>query len=257
MHEKFYLVNKKEGQTPLESLEVFRVKNKIPLDVPLTYAGRLDPMAEGLLILLSGENCKNKQKYLDLDKEYEFQVLFGFATDTYDILGKITKGNPLQTTKGYPLWKEELEKLIQENLKFFKGKIIQKYPMYSSKTVGGKPLFTYARENKEVEIPEREVFVKNIKYLKINKISNTNLLKKIENRIAKVKGDFRQKDILKIWNNVLNSDKTPKHFFIASFSVKCSSGTYVRSIANNLGEQIGIPSLAFYIKRTKIGKYRI
>jgi len=55
----------------------------------MTYAGRLDPLAEGLLLVLTGEECKNKEKYLGLDKEYEVDVLFGFATDTYDILGKV------------------------------------------------------------------------------------------------------------------------------------------------------------------------
>lgn len=251
MQKKFYLVNKKEGETPLESLEVFRIKNKIPLDIPMTYAGRLDPLASGLLIILSGEECKNKEKYLNLDKEYEFSVLFGFKTDTYDILGKvITEGNPMYT-------KEDLEKLIKRNLKYFKGKIIQKYPIYSSKTVAGKPLFTYARENTKVEIPEREVDVKNLKYLNLKKVSSKKLLKDIEIRINKVKGDFRQKEILHIWKKELNDEKMPKHFFVASFTAKVTSGTYVRTIANDLGDKISIPSLALSIKRTKIGKWSL
>ncbi len=271
MQKKFYLVNKKEGETPLESLEVFRIKNKIPFDIPMTYAGRLDPLASGLLIILSGEECKNKEKYLNLDKEYEFSVLFGFKTDTYDILGKVIEitpkalsGNlanvlPLQDTKSNPLQKEELEleKLIKKNLKYFKGKIIQKYPMYSSKTIDGKPLFAYARENKEVDIPEREVWVKSLKYLNLKKVSSKNLLQKIEKRINKVGGDFRQKEILKIWEKELNNEKMPKRFFIAFFKTRVSSGTYIRSIANMLGEKISIPSLTFSIKRTKVGKYSI
>ncbi|MDQ3244755.1 MAG: tRNA pseudouridine(55) synthase TruB, partial [bacterium] len=89
MVKSFYLLNKKEGETPLEALESFRVKAKIGKEVKMTYAGRLDPMASGLLIILAGEECKNKEKYLRLDKEYNFEVLFGFATDTYDILGKV------------------------------------------------------------------------------------------------------------------------------------------------------------------------
>jgi tRNA U55 pseudouridine synthase TruB len=49
----------------------------------------------------------------------------------------------------------------------------------------------------------------------------------------------------------------PKHFFVANFVARVSSGTYIRSIANMLGERISIPSLAFSIKRTKVGKYSI
>lgn len=251
MQRKFYLVNKKEGETPLESLEVFRIKNKITTDMPITYAGRLDPLASGLLLLLVGEECKKKDKYLNLDKEYEFSVLFGFKTDTYDILGKVLQIAP-KALSG-----EELEKLIKKNLKYFKGKIVQKYPMYSSKTVEGKPLFAYARESKAVEIPEREVMIKSLKYLNLRKISCKTILKNIENRINKVNGDFRQKEILKIWGKVLNDEKIPKHFFVASFKIKATSGTYVRTIANDLGDKISIPALAFSIKRTKVGKWSL
>ncbi|MBP9802800.1 MAG: hypothetical protein KBD14_00630 [Candidatus Pacebacteria bacterium] len=247
--QKFYLINKKIGETPLEALEVFRNKKKIDPQVPMTYAGRLDPMASGLLLILVGEECKNKEKYLGLDKEYEFQVLFGFSTDTYDILGKVTKVSPLQF-----FLKEDLEKLIKKILKNFKGKIIQKYPIYSSKTVDGKPLFTYARSEKDVEIPEREVNIKSLKFLNLKKVSSQKILKDIEGRIAKVKGDFRQKDILKIWQKNL---KKKNNFYIGYFKVRCSSGTYVRSIANTLGENIIMPTLAFNIKRVKVGKFKL
>jgi tRNA pseudouridine55 synthase len=255
MLKNLYLINKKLGETPLEALEVFRNKKKINKDIPMTYAGRLDPMASGLLILLAGEECKNKERYLNLDKEYEFQVLFGFSTDTYDILGKVLDSNILKNVRMSDIG--ILEKEIKKNLKYFKGKIVQKYPIYSSKTVAGKPLFSYARSGEEVDIPNREFNIKSLKYIKIKKISKDKLLQDIKIRISKVKGDFRQKEILKTWEKVLNSKDIPLYFFIASFSIKCSSGTYVRSISNALGSRIGIPALAYNINRLKIGKYKL
>lgn len=244
----FFVINKKEGETPLQCLESFRMKKKIDKDVPMTYAGRLDPMASGVLIILVGEECKNKERYLRLDKEYEFEVLFGFSTDTYDILGKICARKDLAQIK-------DLEKEIKKNLKFFKGKIVQKYPLYSSKTVAGKQLHEYARGGEEVEAPEHEVNVKSLKLLKIRKINSKTLLNNIEKRIAKVNGDFRQKEILKIWRQELGAEKMPKHFFCASFSARVSSGTYIRTISHELGTRLGIPALAFAIKRTKVGKF--
>ena len=244
---KLIILNKKEGQTPLECLESFRIKNKEYKDVPMTYAGRLDPMASGVLLILTGEECKNKEKYLKLNKEYEFEILFGFSTDTYDILGKvISNSNKI-------IQKNDLEKLIKENLKFFSGKFIQKYPMYSSKTVVGKQLFEYARMGEDVEIPSREVNVKSLKFLKIKKINSKKLLENIEKRIGKVKGDFRQKEILKIWEKNLKNKE--EQYFIAKFYIKCGSGTYVRSITNSLGEKVGVPSLALTIVRTRVGKW--
>lgn len=242
------VLNKKEGETPLEALEVFRRKNKKYKDAKMTYAGRLDPMASGVLILLADEEIKDKEKYLKLDKEYEFEVLFGFATDTYDILGKVKLARQDLASK------KELEKKIKENLKYFTGKFIQKYPIYSSKTVKGRQLFEYGREGKDVELPEREVFVKILRLKKIKKISSKKLLADIKKRIKKVKGDFRQKEILILWDKYIHTSML-KYYAVASFKIRCGSGTYVRGITHSIGEKMGIPALAFSIKRTKVGKF--
>lgn len=250
------ILNKKEGETPLYALESFRLKNKKYQDVSMTYAGRLDPMASGLLLILAGDKIKEKAKYLSLDKEYEFQVLFGFATDTYDILGKVLHSHILPNVRMSD--RRVLEQKIKKNLKDFRGHFVQEYPIYSSKTVEGKPLFQYGREGKDVKLPKREVHVQSLKFVNLRKINREKLLQNIEKRIKKVKGDFRQKEILSIWKKQLKKQrkKEKEQFCIGSFKVKCSSGTYVRSISHSLGEKMGIPSLAYSIKRTKIGKYK-
>ncbi len=254
---KIILLNKKEGETPLEALDNFRKENKEYKDsnkIRMTYAGRLDPMASGLLLILAGDKTKEKEKYLALDKEYEFEILFGFATDTYDILGKVVRSclTTLENTEVEPLY---FKKKITENLKFFTGKLIQKYPVYSSRTVGGRPLFEYARSGELVEIPDREVIVKSLKFLKLRKISAPKLLANIKKRIKRVKGDFRQEEIIKVWRQNLQNYQGGS-LVIAKFKIKCSSGTYVRSIANGLGEKMSMGALAFSIKRTKIGNYK-
>jgi tRNA pseudouridine55 synthase len=245
---KLIVLNKKEGVTPLFALEKFRKSNPKYLDESMTYAGRLDPMASGVLVILAGDEIKNKEKYLGLDKEYNFSVLFGFSTDTYDILGKIC------ASRNFNLSVKETTADIKNNLKYFERKLKQKYPIYSSKTVNGKPLFSYARNGEEVKIPEREIFIKNISLLKIRKINNKNLFLNIKKRITKVEGDFRQKEILKLWEASL---KKTQYYYIADFKINCGSGTYVRAIANSLGEKMKIPALAFSIKRTKLGKFRV
>jgi tRNA pseudouridine55 synthase len=112
--EKVLKLYKNLGETPLECLERFRVSNPEYANEKMTYAGRLDPMAEGLLIALVGEECKKKDEYLGLDKEYVFEVLFGFQSDTYDILG-------------IPKIAEKKDFEIQS----FVGKRVQEYPAYS------------------------------------------------------------------------------------------------------------------------------
>ncbi len=244
---KIIILNKKEGETPLQALESFRLKHKAYKDTKMTYAGRLDPMASGILLVLLGEETKNKEKYLALDKEYNFQILFGLATDTYDILGKITSSYTKIISE------HKLKKSLKKEIKNFTGHINQKYPIYSSKTVKGKPLFTYARAGEEVDIPERKIFIKKLKLEKISIINNKKLLANVEKRIKKVKGDFRQEEILKTWKKSLQNG-APK-FFLADLRIKCSSGTYVRAISDGIGKNIGIPALAFWIKRTRVGRY--
>lgn len=245
---KLIILNKKEGITPLKTLDIFRSKNKEYQKVKMTYAGRLDPLARGVLLVLIGEEVKEKEKYLNLDKEYEFEILFGFATDTYDILGKVLNNSESKIIE------YELVKKIKKELKNFTGEFKQKYPMYSSKAVKGKPLFFYARNFKKVKIPYRKVKVKSLKFFKIRKINNKKLLTNIQKRIKKVEGDFRQIEILKIWHKKLLKEN---NFYLGKFKIKCSSGTYVRGIADSLGKKMKIPSLAYSIKRTRVGKYML
>jgi len=251
---KVIILHKKEGETPLKALEDFKKKNPQYKDVSMTYAGRLDPMASGILLILAGTKIKDKEKYLALDKEYNFSVLFGFSTDTYDILGKVSEVGD-DAKKQYPLTKN-IEIEIQKNLKYFKGSLKQEYPIYSSKTVNGKPLFSYARSGQSVKIPSKNIIIKKLFLNKIKKTDSQKLFLQIEKRINKVVGDFRQKEILKIWKQKLLSKKAPDSFYVADFNIKCSSGTYVRQIANSLGKKMNIPALAFFINRTKIGKYK-
>ena len=84
---KYAVVEKKVGETPLHALEAFRAQHQELFEVPLTYAGRLDPMAEGKMLILIGEECKNQDAYRGLDKEYEIEVLLDAGSDTGDVLG--------------------------------------------------------------------------------------------------------------------------------------------------------------------------
>ena len=84
-----HLVNKKEGETPLAALE--RLCRDHGIYEKVTYAGRLDPMASGLLLVLSGDDVYKKDSMLEHTKTYDFTILLGVATDTGDILGKVTE----------------------------------------------------------------------------------------------------------------------------------------------------------------------
>jgi tRNA pseudouridine55 synthase len=244
---------KKLGDTPLTCIERFRAEHPEYNGVALSYAGRLDPMAEGVLLVLVGEENKRREEYLKLPKVYEVQVLFGFATDTYDILGLVT-ARP-------NMWKgseEEFQDTISKTLPQFLGKFMQQYPPYSSKPVQGKPLFQWAREGKlyEIQIPSHEVEVYNIELLTMQNITGEALEELISQQISSVEGDFRQEEIVKSWQKILATCRD-ENFPVVTLRIECSSGTYVRGIAHELGKLLGTNAIAFHILRTQVGEFNL
>lgn len=232
------------GFTPLEIAEKFKEKNQEYKDKTVSYAGRLDPMAEGILVLLIGEENKNRDEYLKLKKTYEAEIVFGISTDTFDSLGLIENVNLKEVSK------EEIEK----GLETFSGKQKQLYPPYSSKAVNGKSLFWWARNNKlnEIEIPERDIEIYSIDLVIFESISLEKLVNRIVENIKSVKGDFRQKEIIEKWEN-LNKTNRNKNLIKIKIKVSCSTGTYVRRLAQDLGEKLEAGAFALSITRTGVG----
>ena len=237
------------GETPRERLERLRIQKPEYSEEVLSYAGRLDPMAEGVLLCLVGPANKRREAYLDLSKEYTFDVLFGFSTDTYDILGRVIETGPLHGVR---------HKQVAKALNEFRGEISQEYPPYSSKTVEGKSLFAWARSNAlaQIVLPHHTITVFEIALKAMYKVPEPTLLSYIETNVEKVQGDFRQEEIIRTWRQYLRRDGK-REFPCATVQISCSSGTYARSIAHGIGMELKVPSLALRIMRTKVGDYSI
>jgi len=239
---------KERGETPLECVQRFREKfpeydQKKPLDrekVKWTYMGRLDPLAEGVLLVASGEDVYKKEEFLGLDKKYEFVALFGFTTDTYDILGKVFKVHKVESLKEMDLIKI---------CKLYEGERDQKYPKYSSKMLSLK--------NKDEEVPPKKVTIHKIQFHGIDQLNSKELFGRLLMDIGKVKGDFRQNEILILWRQMLLDSGGSADYFLGKFSAHVSSGTYIRSIVNDFGNTLGFGATTLSIKRTRVGEYRV
>lgn len=236
---KVWLLSKRVGETPLEALNRLRLIKPTLQKTKLTYAGRLDPLASGLLLVLSGEDCKLKDNYLGLTKTYEVEILFGVATDSHDLLGKITETKLIK-----PGEVRELKKNLKTLLPSLVGKSYQEYPQYSTPKIAGKKQF-----GKEIEI----LMVEEKEW---RKITASKLATIVPKRINLVTGDFRQPAIIKKWTNFLrkNSDQT---FYGVKLKIKATAGTYVRLLAHNLGKDLKVPALAYSIHRTAVGRYHL
>lgn len=238
---------KPEAMTPLMVITKFKKKFPQYSKEKISVAGRLDPMASGLLLLLIGDANKKRTHLQSLDKVYDFTLLLGVTTDTYDILGEITsiaKSPRILSSKQ-----------LTSYLTTFIGTSQQAYPPYSSMHVMGKPLFYWAREGnlKKITIPTKKITITSLDFLSSSVVTKLELVEDIKKRIKKVTGDFRQKEVEEKWKE--SSSLLPEKLELISLRAEVSSGTYIRSLCNELGKLIGSGGLAYSIERTSCGDY--
>ncbi len=256
MH-KYITLEKAVGETPLSSAEAYRKEHPELDGVSMAYAGRLDPMASGKLLILLGDECKNQTNYHSLDKEYEFSVLFGIESDSLDVLGRLMSCTETTAT-------ESDFNLITKSLV---GNIELPYPRFSSKTVQGKPLHTWTMEGRlhEIEIPTKSSTVYSLDFIKTGTISRAELARQARQKIDTIPpvtelrkalgNDFRRVDVRADWENIASDSSLPDSYTIATFSCIASSGTYMRTLASIIAKKANTCGLAWHIHRTKIGVY--
>ncbi len=116
--------------------------------IKVGHAGTLDPLATGLLLICTGKETKKISDYQDMKKTYKGTFKFGETTPSYDLETKVNKI--------YKYDHIEINKLI-ESSKNFIGKILQKPPIFSAIKKNGIRSYKYARENKTIELKDREI----------------------------------------------------------------------------------------------------
>jgi len=253
----YLTIEKAVGETPLVALERLRTRANISKDIPLAYAGRLDPMASGKLLILVGDTCKVQEQYHNLDKEYEFEILLDVHSDTSDVLGIISSNRKMEALD---------EDTIREIVHSLRGDITLPYPHYSSKTVRGKPLHTWTLEGRlsEIEIPTKKSTIHKLTYLGSKTLTASELYRTVKEKIETIPpvtderkalgADFRRVDVRAGWKSLYESNPHTD-FHLLRFRCIASSGTYMRSLAEVIGEKLGTKALTYSIHRTKIGRY--
>lgn len=151
------VVNKKKNMT---SRDVVNEISHLLGIKKIGHTGTLDPIAEGVLVLTIGKATKLGEILTSSSKEYIATVEIGKLTDTLDITGKILKQK--ECTK-----KIDYQKLLES----FHKTYMQEVPLYSAVKVMGKKLYQYAREEKEVILPKKEVTIERISLLEQNQHS--------------------------------------------------------------------------------------
>ncbi len=253
---KTYLIHKELGETPLEALLRLRAHFKIAPSVPMTYAGRLDPAAEGVLIILAGEECKNKLAYTGLPKTYVAEIVLGIATDTFDLLGIPKSASGEKATEMTVETTGKLFIQAEEWLKAHIGTFTQKYPPYSSKTVCGEQLHAQAKKGKIPELPTHEVTLHAYADVSVRPKKREQILARVMELTQKVTGDFRQAEIGETWKKL--GETLPEQLPVLKVTIDVGSGFYVRQLAEDLGRALGTGACLYSLLRTKInGRYSL
>jgi len=139
------LVNKPRGVTSHDVVQVLRRKLALRR---IGHTGTLDPMAEGLLVLLIGRATKFQQSFQAHGKTYEATVTFGLQTDTGD-----ADGRPVRTAAVPPLQ----EPRVRQVLASLEGTLVQTPPAFSAVKVHGRPAYWWARRRQPVVLASRSV----------------------------------------------------------------------------------------------------
>lgn len=230
--EGIVLFNKPKNYTSYQVVEFFKKRTKKKVG----HGGTLDPLAEGLLILGIGEYTKELNKFLkESIKTYIAEIVLGARSTTYDREGKIYPNDELIN---YP----NIDR-IKEVINSFIGEIEQIPPPFSAVKIKGKPAYLLARKGEKVELKPRKVKIYDIKILEIT-LNNANL-------------ETKQHETF-INNNIrVDSCLNPREFVVLRIEVTCSSGTYIRSLANDIGEKLGCGGYLNDLKRTRINEFKV
>ncbi|MGB8066066.1 MAG: tRNA pseudouridine(55) synthase TruB [Candidatus Sulfotelmatobacter sp.] len=169
------------------------------------HLGTLDPMATGVLPLVTGSFTRLAQFYVASEKTYEGVIRFGFSTDTYD-----AEGDPTSEPQSVNLSREELEAHAAK----FRGVIEQVPPPFSAKKIKGVPAYKLARKHKEIVLQPVQVEIKEFEILTVE------------------------------------ADR-------ASFRARVASGTYMRSVAHDLGQLLGCGAHLESLRRTSVAEFTL
>lgn len=200
------LVDKPKGITSFDVIRRLRRELNIR---KMGHAGTLDPLASGLMIIGIGAGTKELPRHLKLPKTYDVHVLFGERRATGDMEGEILEEKEVSGLT---------ERKVAEALETMIGKLELPVPAYSAVKQGGVRLYKKARQGKKVEVPIREMEVRNATLLGFQTLDD-------------------------------------RAIALVTFDV--ASGVYVRSLAEELGRRLGYPATVKDLRRTKIGDFDV
>lgn len=226
-------LNKPQGLT---SHDVVSQVRKILGERRVGHAGTLDPMATGVLIVGVGQATRLLGHITQDTKTYTARISFGYETTTYDAEGEVISSAVPHQELFSPVF-------AQETLTSFEGTQMQTPPAYSAISKGGVRAYELARAGQHVELDAREICVYAASLLSIEKGKELGNLADTQTRTALDPG------------KKIDLSCSAKVSWNVSFTV--SKGTYIRSLAHDIGKRVGCPAYLSALTRTKAGVVKL
>lgn len=148
------ILNKPAGPTSAACLNDIKHRLK---QYKIGHCGTLDPMAQGVLLVLLGHGTKLAPYLTGGTKTYSGTFRLGITTDTYDIQGEVVKECPVDVTV------DDVENAIL----YWKELTEQEVPAYSAAKHEGKPLYALAREGRETPVKIKPIVISHVEVLDV------------------------------------------------------------------------------------------
>lgn len=209
----------------------------------MVYAGRLDPMAEGVLLVLTGDDRHALPAHLGHDKDYVARFCFGVRSDTHDALGRLSVGTA-----------PDLAQCVA-HVATLAGTHTLPLPAWSAYKVRGKPLHTWAAAGRlaEIDVPTRRMEVRAARVCAAGVVPAAEVAAEVAGRVARVAGAFRQEAVMADWAAVADRGGS---FVWVEAELTVDAGVYVRALAEAVGQAVGCGALLLTLRRTRVGPYR-
>jgi tRNA pseudouridine55 synthase len=197
---KLFVIDKDAGPTSFDVVAAFKRAARLR---KVGHTGTLDPLARGVLLICTGMATRAVEHFMNLEKEYQFDICLGRETDTLDAQGKTVRE---ESCPAIP------DERVLEVADSFVGEYELTPPVFSALKKDGRRLYEMARAGEKPKVESR---------------------------------------VVQIYECQVRSIELP----IVSCSVRCSRGTYVRSLAKDFGDRLGVPAHIDHIVRKRIGPF--
>jgi len=200
------------------------------------HAGTLDPLATGLLLVCIGKATKLAETLQASEKEYVATVEFGATTASFDLEQPVEQFFP---------YDHITEEAVRAALPAFIGPQDQVPPVFSAKIVGGLRAYEYARSGEPLELKTNRIEIYDIA-LEGFTLHNT------------MEGDgYVVDEVVRHVHNYHTSSTSDGTRPAATLRIRCSRGTYIRSLARDLGLALGSGAYLTALRRTASGDFRL